>query len=246
LVKDKIYLLLRDLNGLEESLIEGLGLKRLKGEITSMGLMKLLISDPLTFALAAIPLLFSIIIHEVAHGWVAYRMGDPTAKWSGRLSLNPLKHLDPIGTLMLFLFGFGWAKPVPVNFNNISDTRKGLIFVSSAGILANILFAFFALLFMRLFSTFPSGMPFILVYKVCQFVASINIILAALNLIPIPPLDGSKILMGLVSRRTQYFLARLEPYGFFIIIGFLYLGILNPLIGFFQWIILTLINIVLP
>jgi len=99
---------------------------------------------------------------------------------------------------------------------------------------------------MRLFSTFPSGMAFILVYKVCQFVASINIILAALNLIPIPPLDGSKILMGMVSRRTQYFLARLEPYGFFIIIGFLYLGILNPLIGFFQWIILTLINIVLP
>jgi Zn-dependent protease len=211
-----------------------------------MGLLKLLISDPLTFALAAIPLLFSIIIHEVAHGWVAYRMGDPTAKWLGRLSLNPLKHLDPIGTLMLFLFGFGWAKPVPVNFNNISDTRKGLIFVSSAGILANILFAFFALLFMRLFSTFPAGMTSILVYKVCQFVASINIILAALNLIPIPPLDGSKILMGMVSRRTQYFLARLEPYGFFIIIGFLYLGILNPLIGFFQWIILTLINIVLP
>jgi len=211
-----------------------------------MGLLKLLISDPLTFVLAAIPLLFSIIIHEVAHGWVAYRMGDPTAKWLGRLSLNPLKHLDPIGTLMLFLFGFGWAKPVPVNFNNFSDTRKGLIFVSSAGILANILFAFFALLFMRLFSTFPSGMAFTLVYKVCQFVASINIILAALNLIPIPPLDGSKILMGMVSRRTQYFLARLEPYGFFIIIGFLYLGILNPLIGFFQWIILTLISIVLP
>lgn len=211
-----------------------------------MGLLKLLTSDPLTFALAAIPLLFSIIIHEVAHGWVAYRMGDPTAKRLGRLSLNPLKHLDPIGTLMLFLFGFGWAKPVPVNFNNFSDTRKGLIFVSSAGILANILFAFFALLFMRLFSTFPSGMAFILVYKVCQFVASINIILAALNLIPIPPLDGSKILMGMVSRRTQYFLARLEPYGFFLIIGFLYLGILNPLIGFFRWIILTLINIVLP
>jgi len=183
-----------------------------------MGLLKLLVSDPLAFALAAIPLLFSIIIHEVAHGWVAYRMGDPTAKWLGRLSFNPLKHLDPIGTLMLFLFGFGWAKPVPVNFNNISDRRKGLIFVSSAGILANILFAFFALLIMRLFSTSSSGVSIILVYKVCQ----------------------------LVSRRTQYFLARLEPYGFFIIIGFLYLGILNPLIGFFQWIILTLISIVLP
>jgi Zn-dependent protease len=207
-----------------------------------MGLLKLLTTDPLTFALVAIPLLFSVIIHEVAHGWVAYRMGDPTAKWLGRLTLNPLKHLDPIGTLMLFLAGFGWAKPVPVNFNNIPDRRKGLIFVSSAGIVANILFAFIALLFVRLFSTSSSGITFILVYYVVQ----INITLAALNLIPIPPLDGSKILMGFVSERTQYFLARLEPYGFFIIIGFLYLGILNPLIGLFRWIIGTLIGILLP
>jgi len=207
-----------------------------------MGLLKLLTRDPLSFALVAIPLLFSVIIHEVAHGWVAYRMGDPTAKWLGRLTLNPLKHLDPIGTLMLFLVGFGWAKPVPVNFNNISDRRKGLIFVSAAGIVANILFAFFTLLFIRIVSTTPSGISGILVYYVVQ----INITLAALNLIPIPPLDGSKILMGVVSERTRYFLASLEPYGFFIIIGFLYLGILDPLIGLFRWIIGTLIGILLP
>jgi len=207
-----------------------------------MGLLKLLIKDPLAFALVAIPLLFSVIIHEVAHGWVAYRMGDPTAKWLGRLTLNPLKHLDPVGTLMLFLAGFGWAKPVPVNFNNLSDKRKGLIFVSSAGIVANILFAFISLLFIRLFSTSSSGIAVILVYYVVQ----INITLAALNLIPIPPLDGSKILMGIVSERTRYFLARLEPYGFFIIIGFLYLGILDLLIGLFRWIIGTLIGILLP
>jgi Zn-dependent protease len=200
----------------------------------------------LAFALAAIPLLFSVILHEVAHGWVAYRMGDATAKWSGRLSLNPLKHLDPIGTLMLFLAGFGWAKPVPVDFNNLSDKRKGLIFVSSAGILANILFAFAALLFIRLFSTSFSGVNLILVYKVCQSVAYINITLAALNLIPIPPLDGSKILMGILWDRTPDFLFRLEPYGFFIIIGFLYLGILDPLIRFFGWMIMALITIVLP
>ncbi len=211
-----------------------------------MGLLKLLQTDPLAFALAAIPLLFSIIIHEVAHGWVAYRMGDPTAKWAGRLTLNPLKHLDPIGTLMLFLAGFGWARPVPVNFNNISDRRKGLIFVSSAGIIANILFAFLAFLFIRLFSTSFSGMTLILVYKVCQSVALINITLAALNLIPIPPLDGSKILMGIIWERTPYFLTRLEPYGFFIIIGFLYLGILDPLIRLFGWMIWTLIKILLP
>jgi Zn-dependent protease len=207
-----------------------------------MGLLKLLAKDPLAFALVAIPLLFSIILHEVAHGWVAYRMGDPTAKWSGRLSLNPLKHLDPIGTLMLFLVGFGWAKPVPVNFNNLSDRRKGLIYVSSAGIVATILLAFVALLFFRLFSPSSSGVVAILVY----YVVEINITLAALNLIPIPPLDGSKILMGMVSERTRYFLARLEPYGFFIIIGFLYLGILDPLIGLFRWMIMTLIGILLP
>ena len=211
-----------------------------------MGLLKLLTADPLTFALVAIPLLFSVIIHEVAHGWVAYRMGDLTAKWSGRLTLNPLKHLDPIGTLMLFLAGFGWAKPVPVNFNNLSDKRKGLLFVSSAGVLANILLAFLAVLFIRLFSASLSGTAAILLYKVCTVVAHINITLAALNLIPIPPLDGSKILMGIVWTRTPYFLTRLEPYGFFIIIGFLYLGILDPLIRLFGWIIGTLIGVLIP
>jgi len=211
-----------------------------------MGLLKLLTQDPLTFALVAIPLLFSIIIHEVAHGWVAYRMGDPTAKWSGRLTFNPLNHLDPIGTLMLFLAGFGWAKPVPVNFNNLSDKRKGVILVSSAGILANILFAFVAQLFIRLFPGSSSGIAVILVYKVCFIVSQINITLAALNLIPIPPLDGSKILMGILWEKTPHFLTRLEPYGFFIIIGFLFLGILDPLIGFFGWVIGTLIGILIP
>ena len=207
-----------------------------------MGLLRLLTTDPLTFVLVAIPLLFSIIIHEVAHGWVAYKMGDPTAKWLGRLTLNPLSHLDPIGTLMLFLAGFGWAKPVPVNFENLSDKRKGLIFVSSAGIMANILIAFFSLLLVRLFSISPSRSVVVLVYYVVQ----INITLAALNLIPIPPLDGSKILMGIAWERTPSFFARLEPYGFFIIIGLLYLGILDPLIGFFRWIIGALIGILLP
>ena len=207
-----------------------------------MGLLRLLTTDPLAFVLVAVPLLYSIILHEVAHGWVANRMGDPTAKWSGRLSLNPIKHLDPIGTLMLFLVGFGWAKPVPVNINNISDRRKGLIFVSSAGIIANILFAFAALLFFRLFSTHSSGIVAVLVYYVVQ----INVTLAALNLIPIPPLDGSKILMGAASERVGYLLSRMERYGFFIIIGLLYLGILDFLIAFFRGIIVTLIKLLLP
>jgi Zn-dependent protease len=206
-----------------------------------MGLLSLLFKDPLAFILISVPFLYSVVIHEVAHGWVAYKMGDPTAKWLGRLTLNPLKHLDPIGTLMLFLVGFGWAKPVPININNIANKRMGLVFVSSAGILANILFAFAALLFFRLFSVPSSGIGAVIVYYIVQ----INITLAALNLIPIPPLDGSKILMGIAPRETQYFLARLEPYGFFIIIGLLYLGILDPLINFFRWVIGTLIGTLL-
>ncbi|HVO68136.1 MAG TPA: site-2 protease family protein [Syntrophales bacterium] len=207
-----------------------------------MGLLNLLIKDPLTFILLAIPLLYSIILHELAHGWVAYRMGDSTAKWQGRLSLNPLEHLDPIGTIMLFIFGFGWAKPVPVNFNNFHDTRKGLILVSSAGIAANMMLAFLAFLLSRLLSPVPSGVLSTLLF----YLAQINIILASFNLIPIPPLDGSKILMGFVSERFQYFLSRLEPFGLFIIIGLLYVGALDPLITFFRWIILTLIGILLP
>ena len=205
-----------------------------------MRLFQLLFSDPIAFFLAVIPFIYSVVIHEVAHGWVAYRMGDPTAKWMGRLSLNPLKHLDPFGTLMLFLVGFGWAKPVPVNINNIPDRRKGLILVSAAGVAANILFAFVALLIARLFAIPPMGrLGFI------YYVAYINITLAALNLIPLPPLDGSKILMGFASGKIQYLLARIEPYGIFILIGLLYLGLLDPLIGFFQGIIIDLIRLVL-
>jgi Zn-dependent protease len=207
-----------------------------------MGLLNLLINDPVTFVLLSLPLLYSVIIHELAHGWVAYRMGDETAKRLGRLSLYPLKHLDPVGTIMLFIFGFGWAKPVPVNFNNFHDTRKGLIFVSSAGIIANMFLAFMAFFLHRLLSPAPAGVLATLLY----YLAQINLILASFNLIPIPPLDGSKILMGFASERFQYFLSRLEPYGLFVIIGLLYLGALNPLIAFFQWIILTLIHILLP
>ena len=104
-----------------------------------MGLIQLLIKDPLAFMILSVLLLYSIIFHELAHGWVAYKMGDPTAKWRGRLTLNPVKHLDPIGTLMLLIVGFGWAKPVPINLGNIpaDKRRKGLILVSAAGITAN-------------------------------------------------------------------------------------------------------------
>jgi Zn-dependent protease len=207
-----------------------------------MGLIRLLFTNPVAFFLLIIPLLYSIIIHELAHGWVANKMGDSTAMWLGRLSLNPAKHLDPIGTLMLFLFGFGWAKPVPVNFNNLHDPRKGLILVSAAGIVANTLLAFFALLFLRLVNPSPfSALSIFFIYM-----AQINIMLAAFNLIPIPPLDGSKILMGFSSSKFQYTLMQLEPYGFFIIIGLLWLGVLSPLIGLFESIITGIISLLLP
>src|SRR4030067_492852 len=207
-----------------------------------MGLLSLLFRNPAAFILLIIPLLYSIIIHELAHGWVADKMGDSTARWLGRLSLDPRKHLDPIGTLMLFIFGFGWAKPVPVNFNNLYNQRKGMILVSAAGILANTNLAFIALLLLRLLNPAPFGA----VATFLIYMAQINIMLAAFNLIPIPPLDGSQILMGFSSPQIQYSLARIEPYGFFIIIGLLYLGILNPLISLFEWIITGIITLFLP
>jgi Zn-dependent protease len=208
-----------------------------------MGLIQILIKDPLAFVILTVLLLYSVIFHELAHGWVAYKMGDPTAKLLGRLTLNPVKHLDPIGTLMLLIIGFGWAKPVPVNLGNIpaDKRRKGIILVSAAGITANIIFAFVALLLLRLISPEPSGMA----GQVLLLLAHINIILAAFNLIPIPPLDGSKILMGFAPESVNRVLIQIEPFGFFIVIGLLYSGVLNPVINFFQYIILRVISVFL-
>ncbi len=207
-----------------------------------MGMLKLLVENPVAFILIAVPLLYAIIFHELAHGWVAYRLGDPTAKMLGRLSLNPIKHIDPIGTLMLFLFGFGWAKPVPVNFSRLKGGATGMIMVSAAGIIANMLLAFIAFLLQRLGSFAPASLPGEMLY----YMAQINIILAAFNLIPLPPLDGSKIVMGFAPPDVRNFLLRIEPYGLFIIIGLLYLGWLNPVIEFFRSAILALINLLLP
>jgi len=158
------------------------------------------------------------------------------------LTLNPLKHLDPIGTLMLFIIGFGWAKPVPVNFGYVRDSRKGLILTSAAGIIANTILAFLALLVYHIFSPPQTSVMAIILY----YLAQINIMLAAFNLIPIPPLDGSKILMGFTSERVQDALSRFEPYGFFVIIILLYLGALDPVIAFFRWMIMSVIGVLLP
>jgi Zn-dependent protease len=207
-----------------------------------MGLIQLLFHNPLAFAILAVLLLYSIILHELAHGWVAYKMGDPTAKWMGRLTLNPLKHLDPIGGLMLLFLGFGWAKPVPINLDNIPNKRKGLILVSAAGIVANIIVAFIALLLYRLISPEHGSMT----EQILYLLAKINIMLAAFNLIPIPPLDGSKILMAFTTASVTRFLLQIETYGFIIIIGLLYLGILDPIINALQSIILAVIAVLIP
>jgi Zn-dependent protease len=209
-----------------------------------MGLIRLLLSDPAAFVILSVLLLYSVIFHELAHGWVAYKMGDATAKWLGRLTLNPIKHLDIIGTLMLLVVGFGWAKPVPINLENIpaEKRRKGLIFVSAAGITANIVIAFIALLLYRLISPDQSGM----IAQILILLARINIILAAFNLIPIPPLDGSKIVMGFAPESVNRVLNQIEPFGFFIVLGLLLLGALNPVINVLQYFILAVISVFLP
>ncbi len=206
-----------------------------------MGLIALLFSDPIAFFLLAFLLLYSVIAHEVAHGWVASLFGDNTAKQSGRLSFNPIHHLDPVGTLMLFLVGFGWAKPVPVNYRKLSSSRRAIIAVSLAGCAANILIATVVIFLLQLplFQTNHSFASILLI------AAKINIILGAFNLIPIPPLDGSRVIMEFLPYNAKYKLARLEPYGFFIIIILLWTGILGPVITFIQNLIFGLIGILL-
>lgn len=204
-----------------------------------MGLISLLFSNPQLFIILAVLLLYSVIAHEAAHGLVAYLFGDDTAKRSGRLTLNPISHLDPMGTFMLFFVGFGWARPVPVNYYNLRNFRAGLIFVSLAGCLTNILIAIIAM-FLLQFQGVSSNPAFSIILSI---VVRINIILGGFNLIPIPPLDGSKILMGFLPEDAQRSLASLEPYGFFIIAILLFTGLLNPVIGFMQNLIYGLIGI---
>jgi len=206
-----------------------------------MGLASLLFRDPIAFGLLAVPLLYSIILHEVSHGWVAYLFGDDTAKRSGRLSLNPLVHLDPVGTLALFLIGFGWAKPVPISYSKLRNFRVGLICVSLAGCVTNIIIAAIAILLLQLKVTVAS--PIATVALVVM--AKINVILGAFNLIPIPPLDGSRILFGILPEKGQTALAKIEPYGLFILFALLFTRMLDPIIISVQNTILTFIKFIL-
>jgi Zn-dependent protease len=205
-----------------------------------MGLISILFRDPLAFFILIPLLLYSLIAHEVSHGYVAYLFGDNTARYSGRLSFNPVSHIDPIGALMILLVGFGWANPVPVNYYNVRHYRVGLMCVALAGCAANILIATVALLLLQL--GIGQGT---LLESVLGITAHINIILGAFNLIPIPPLDGSKVLMSFLPADMQYKLSRIEPYGFFILAFLLFTGMLDPVISFVQGMILSAIGLVI-
>ena len=179
-------------------------------------------------------LFFSVILHEVAHGYAALSLGDPTARAAGRLTLNPIKHMDPWGTVVLPLFLIlvrspflvGWAKPVPVNPYLMRDPKRGMMLVGAAGPLANIALILLSALALRAMPF--SAPPFL--FDLFKYCCAINIILALFNLLPVPPLDGSKVVAGILPPKMRDAYVGLERYGIFIIIGLLYLGILDRVI----------------
>lgn len=173
------------------------------------------------------PLLFALSFHEFAHGFIADRMGDPTPRYYGRLTLNPLAHLDPLGTLMLIFYHFGWAKPVPVNPYNFTHRERGLLLVSLAGPLSNILLAFIGNLALRAAIIYSSNQVLV---QMLQYFWQINVLLAAFNLIPIPPLDGSKIFAGLLPPKQAFQFRQLESYGPIILLFLVFFDILGRII----------------
>lgn len=183
--------------------------------------------------------LLAISFHELSHGFAAYKLGDPTAKYDGRLSLNPLRHIDPFGALCMFFFGFGWAKPVMVNPNYFKNLKRDTMLVSLAGPLSNFFLAYigmFGLLY--LCQLFPNAYIeyFFIMFIFC------NIGLGVFNLIPIPPLDGSKIFLSLLPKKIYYEIMRYERFGFIVLIAALYLGVLDPVLDFFTNAIFTLLH----
>lgn len=187
-----------------------------------------------TILFYAIPILFAITLHEVAHGWVANKLGDPTAKMMGRLTLNPIKHIDLIGTILVPIvllllksnFLFGWAKPVPVTWENLRKPRRDAALVAVAGPMANFVMALVWVTLLKLGSLWNIQA----LLMMGQIGMVVNLLLMVLNLIPIPPLDGSRIVSSLLPRKASLIYNRLEPFGFFILIGLLVLGLLNAVL----------------
>jgi Zn-dependent protease len=186
-------------------------------------------------AVYAVPLIFAITLHEAAHGYVARYFGDATAYLQGRVTLNPFKHIDPIGTVLLPLllmltplgFLFGYAKPVPVAFENLRNPKRDMIWVALAGPASNMVQAIAWLAIEVALVKVGLTEPFF--YQVCEAGAVVNCVILAFNLVPIPPLDGGRIVIGLLPTRASQAYARLEPYGFFVVMALVVTGLLGKL-----------------
>ncbi len=198
----------------------------------------MLLRTPPEVLLLLVPvLLFSLCFHEFSHAWVAYRLGDPTAKHSGRLTLSPLAHLDPMGSLMILFVGFGWARPVPVDSRYFQNPRKDMMKVAFAGPAANLILAFIGGTIIR--TQFLEGTFILMLVLFTQ----INIMLAVFNMIPIPPLDGSQIFSGLMIQKNPDLVMKLQMYGPQILFGLILIGyftqlspiwwVMSPFVNFF-------------
>ena len=187
-----------------------------------------------TLLIYIIPLLFAITLHEAAHGWIASKLGDHTARMMGRVTLDPTKHIDPIGTIAIPLvllisssgFIFGWAKPVPINFNALRNGKSGMIWVALAGPVANIVMAVCWLFVMII----AINMNIAVLIEMGRIGILVNCVLAVFNLLPIPPLDGSRVISALLPNRLAYQYNQLEQYGLYILLGLMFLGGFNYLV----------------
>ena len=199
-----------------------------------------------TLLIYIIPLLFAITLHEAAHGWIASKLGDHTARMMGRVTLDPTKHIDPIGTIAIPLvlllsssgFIFGWAKPVPINFNALRNGKNGMIWVALAGPGANIVMAICWLFVMII----AIKMNITILIEMGRVGILVNCVLAVFNLLPIPPLDGSRVISALLPNRLAYQYNQLEQYGLYILLGLMFLGGFNYLVRPWVELILSWFN----
>lgn len=211
-----------------------------------------LLSGSMDFSSVIIYILSSLIVifltlpvHEYAHGWTAVKLGDPTPRYQGRLSFSPFAHIDYIGALCIILFGFGWAKPVQVNSFNFRNPKKDMAITALAGPVSNIIMATAAMLISNAIIAFaPMVTVTLYVFYFFYFIAQINISLAVFNLIPIPPLDGSRLLSALLPDRIYYKIMRYERYFFILLIGLLYLGVLDGVLNTLSGGLMTGINFI--